>query len=191
MTALLTAVLAFGALAGCTSSQTGGNPTAAPTTGGGQTSSEPTSDGSGTSLDVSKFVGTPCSVLTADQVATLGSVRAPEPGTGTLGPNCVWRGQDAIKNSKYTVHVTKDQNFDNQVNEVKNNAVFTDKKIDGVRVISTDRLDGEVTCLVSLQASKTDSVTIQVNVASDEQASKKACPEGERLAQLIIGNLKG
>ncbi|SFR22997.1 Protein of unknown function [Lentzea waywayandensis] len=191
MTALLTAVLAFGALAGCTSSQTGGSPTTASATGSEQTSSQPTSDGSDSGLSITKYVSAPCNILTASQLTTLGSVRAPAPGTGTLGPNCVWSGQDVIKNSRYTVHVTEGQNYENQVNEVKNNAVFTDKKIDGVRVISTDRLDGLVTCLVSLQISKTDSVTIQVNVASDEQATKKACPEGERVAQLIISNLKG
>ncbi|MDX3662838.1 DUF3558 domain-containing protein [Streptomyces sp. ID05-26A] len=191
MTALLTAVLAFGALAGCTSTQTGGNPTSAPTTGTEQTSSQPTSDGSDSGLSIAKYTSAPCNILTADQAKTLGSVRAPAPGSGLLGPNCVWSGQDVIKNSRYTVHVTADQDFEKQVNEVKNDAVFTDKKIAGARVISTDRLDGLITCLVSIQVSKTDSVTIQVNVASDEQAAKKACVEGERVAQLIIGNLKG
>ncbi|MFD4639446.1 DUF3558 domain-containing protein [Lentzea sp. NPDC058436] len=191
MTALLTAVLAIGALAGCTSSQTGGNPTPAPTTGGEQTSSQPTNDGSDSGLSITKYTSAPCTILKADQVTTLGSVREAAPGTGLLGPNCVWSGKDPIKNSRYTVHVTAGQDFEKQVNEVKGDAVFNDKKIDGVRVISTDRLDGLVTCLASVQISKTDSVTIQVNVASDEQATKKACAEGERVAQLIIGNLKG
>jgi hypothetical protein len=191
MTALLTAVLAFGALAGCTTSQTGGNPTTAQSTGAEQTSSEPTSDGPDAGLSIAKYVSNPCSILTASQVTTLGSVRAPEPGTGELGPNCVWRGQDVIKNSKYTVHTTENKSFEDIVNNVKANPVFTDKKIDGVRVISTSQTDASTGCLTTLQASKTDSVTVQVATATDERAAKPACTEAERVAQLIITNLKG
>lgn len=191
MTALLTAVLAFGALVGCTSPQTGGNPTTPAPTGAEQTSSEPTSDGSDAGLSIAKFVSNPCSILTTSQVTTLGSVRAPEPGTGELGPLCTWKGQDVIKNSRYTISVTENKSFEDMVSNVKDNPVFTDKKIDGVRVISTSQTDASTGCLTSLQASKTSSVTVQVATAADERASKPACQESERVAQLIITNLKG
>ncbi|MET9227549.1 DUF3558 domain-containing protein [Lentzea sp. NPDC003310] len=191
MTALLTAVLAFGVLAGCTNSETGGNPTTASTTGGGQTSSQPTSEDPGTKLDVTKFVSAPCTILTASQVTTLGSVRAPEPGTSALGPNCTWDGQDSIKNSTYEISVTTGKDFDAMNENSKKNGVFVDKQIDGVRVISTDSTDASMYCLTSIQASKTDSVTVQISTASDERATKKPCPETERVAQLIITNLKG
>ncbi|WP_439663883.1 DUF3558 domain-containing protein [Lentzea sp. HUAS TT2] len=191
MTALLTAAFAFSALAGCTSTQTGGNPTTAAPTGADQTSSQPTSDGSGAGLSIAKYVSAPCTILTASQVATLGSVRAPAPGTGELGPLCTWMGQDVIKNSRYTISVTANKNFDDMVSNVKSNPVFTDKKIDDVRVISTSQTDASTGCLTSLQASKTDSVTVQVATAADERASKPACTESERVAQLIITNLKG
>lgn len=191
MTALLTAVLAFGALVGCSGTKTGGNPTTPPATGAETTSSEPTSNGSAEGLSIAKYVSNPCSILTASQVTTLGSVRAPEPGTAELGPNCVWKGQDVIKNSKYTVSVTEGKNFEDMVNNVKGNPVFTDKKIDGVRAFSTSQTDASTGCLTSLQASKTDSVTVQVATASDERATKPACQESERVAQLIISNLKG
>jgi hypothetical protein len=187
MTALLATVFAFGALAGCTPSQTGGTPTTGAQTG----SSTPTSDGSGTGLSIAKYVSAPCTILKADQVATLGSVKAPAPGSGVLGPNCTWDGKDVIKNSSYTVNVTEDKDFDDMVNNVKNDRVFTDKKLDGVRVITTDEVDGELACMTSVQVSKTDSVTVQVSAAADERATKKACPEAERVAQLIITNLKG
>ncbi|MET8759817.1 DUF3558 domain-containing protein [Lentzea sp. NPDC004782] len=191
MTVLLTAVLALGALAGCSDNKTGGTPTTPPASGTGKTSSEPPSGSSGPGLSIAKYVADPCSILTAAQVSTLGSVRAPVKGAGELGPNCTWRGQDVIKNSGYVIAVTQGKDFDAMVSNVKDNPVFTDKKIDGVRVISTDRTDASTGCLTSLQASKTDSVTIQVSTAADERATKKACPEGERVAQLIISNLKG
>ena len=187
MTALLATVFAFGALAGCTSTQTGGTPT----TGAQTTSDKPTSDGSDTGLSIAKFVSAPCTILKPDQVATLGSVKAPAPGTGLLGPNCTWDGQNVIKNSSYTVNVTADKDFDDMVNNVKNDPVFTDKKLNGIRVITTDSVDGELACMSSVQVSKTDSVTVQVSASADERATKKDCPEAERVAQLIITNLKG
>jgi len=187
MTALLATVFAFGALAACSPSQTGGNPT----TGAQTTGSQPTSDGSGTGLSIAKYVSAPCTILKADQAATLGTVLAPVPGTGTLGPNCLWKGKDVIKNSSYTVHVTEDRDFDSLVDNVKANPVFTDKKLDGLRTISTDRADGELACLTSVEVSKSNSFTVQIATAADERATKKACPEAERVAQLIITNLKG
>jgi hypothetical protein len=190
MTALLAAVFALGALAGCTNTQTGGNPTT-PATGAQTGSNTPTSDGSGTDLSVAKYVSAPCSILKPDQVATLGTLRSTTPGTGALGPNCTFQGKDVIKNSTYEISVTQGQDFDDMVSNVKNNPVFTDKKLDGVRVISTDRAGGELACLTSVQASKTDSVTVQVSTAADERATKKPCAESERVAQLIITNLKG
>ncbi|MET9629105.1 DUF3558 domain-containing protein [Lentzea sp. NPDC006480] len=187
MTALLAAVFAFGALAGCTSTQTGGTPT----TGAQTTTGSPTSDGSDGGLSIAKYLSAPCSILKQDQVATLGTTLAATPGTGPLGPNCLWKGKDVIKNSTYTISLTEGQDFDSMVSNVKNNPVFTDKKIDGVRVISTDRADGELACLTSVQASKTDAVTVSVSASAEERATKKPCPEGERVAQLIITNLKG
>ncbi|MCP2246463.1 DUF3558 domain-containing protein [Lentzea aerocolonigenes] len=189
MTALLATVFAFGALAGCTSSQTGGNPTTPPATGGQTTTSEPTSGGPG--LSIAKYVSAPCSVLKPDQVATLGTLRATTPGTGVLGPNCTYQGKDVIKNSTYVVTVTEGQDFEDAVNNVKDTPNFTDKKIDGVRVVSYDRGGGELACATVVQASKTDSVMVQVSTAADERTAKKPCPESERVAQLIITNLKG
>ena len=191
MTALFTAVLAFGALAGCTGNTTGGSPTTADQTGAGQTSSASTSSESPSGLSLAKYVSKPCDTLKPDQVATLGAVRQGEVGTDVLGPLCTWRGQDPIKNSTYDVSVTEGKDFESRVEGVKTNGVFIDKKIDGVRVVSTDGTDGAMYCLTMIQVSKTDSVTVQIAGATDERATKKPCPETERVAQLIITNLKG
>ncbi|SDP56425.1 Protein of unknown function [Lentzea jiangxiensis] len=191
MTALLTAVLAFGALAGCTGNTTGGTPTTGAQTGTEQTSSAPTSSESPSGLSITKYLSKPCDILKPDQVATLGSVKTAAAGTDVLGPTCKWDGQDPIKNSGYEVSVTEGKDFEAQVENVRKNRVFVDKQIDGVRVISTDETDGAMYCLTSIQVSKTDSVTVQIAGATDERATKKPCPETERVAQLIITNLKG
>ncbi|SDL86795.1 Protein of unknown function [Lentzea albidocapillata subsp. violacea] len=191
MTALLTAVLAFGALAGCTGNTTGGTPTTPSETGAGKTSSTPTSAESPSGLSIAKYVSKPCDILKPDQVATLGSVKAGVASTKQLGPVCVWDGTDPIKNSSYDISVTEGKDFEAMNENAKKNGVYVEKKIDGVRVISTDSTDGAMFCLTSVQVSKTDSVTVQIASATDERATKKPCPETERVAQLIITNLKG
>jgi hypothetical protein len=191
MTALLTALLAFGALAGCTGNTTGGTPTTPATNGSEQTSSAPTSGESPSGLSIAKYVSKPCDTLKPDQVATLGSVKEGVASTDVLGPMCTWEGKDPIKNSAYDVSVTEGKDFDSRVEGVKGNGVFVDKKIDGLRVVSTDGTDGAMYCLTMIQVSKTDSITVQIAGATDERATKKPCPETERVAQLIITNLKG
>lgn len=191
MTALLTAVLAFGALAGCTGNPTSGNPTPAATETG-QTGSTPTSSDSPSGFDISKYATKPCDVLKPEQLATLGSVREGATSTGALGQNCLWRGQDATKNSSYTVHMSVGMDFDDQAAGSKqSNNFFEEKKIDGLRAYSTDGTDGAMFCLTTVEASATDSITVQFSSAAAERGTKKPCSESERIAQLIITNLKG
>jgi hypothetical protein len=190
MTALLTVVLAIGALAGC-SEKTGGNANTTAPTAGQQTTTAPTSADSPSGLSIDKFVSKPCDILTTAQVAKLGSVRAPEPGSDVLGPLCTWKGQDVVKNSRYTVSVTKDKDVEEMVANVKSDPVFTDHKVDGVRFVTSDGTNGQMSCATIIQVSKKDSVTVQVSVAKDEQATKKACPESEAVSKMIVENLKG
>jgi hypothetical protein len=190
MTALLTVVLAIGALAGC-SEKTGGNANTTAPTDTGSTGTAPTTGNTATGLSIDKFVSSPCTVLTSAQVAKLGSLRAPEPSTDVLGPLCVWKGQDVTKNSRYTVSVTKDKDVAEMVDSVKSNPVFTDHKVGGIRYITNDQTNGEMSCATIVEVSKSDSVTVQVNVAPAEKATKKPCTESESVATMIVENLRG
>ncbi|MGW6936394.1 DUF3558 family protein [Lentzea sp. NPDC054927] len=190
MTALLTAVIAVGVLAGC-SEKTGGNAnTTAPGTGD-QTSSSPTSSDSSSGLSIAKFVDKPCDVVTAAQLAKLGSVRAPETTSTPIGQQCAWKGQDVIKNSTYRVAVTADKPVDEMVANVKDSGVFTDHKVDGIRFITYDATDASIDCRTIIQVSDTDSVTSSVSVASAERATKKPCTASEEFAKLVVETLKG
>ncbi|MDX8034002.1 DUF3558 domain-containing protein [Lentzea sp. BCCO 10_0856] len=190
LTALLTAVIAIGVLAGC-SEKTGGNAnTTAPTTGE-QTGSTPTSSGSSTGLSIAKFVDKPCDLVTAAQLPKLGSVRAPETASSTIGPRCDWKGQDVIKNSTYRVAVTKDKSVEDMIANVKNSAVFTDHKVDGIRFVTYDATDASIDCRTIIEVSDTDSVTSSVSIASAERAAKKPCTESEVFAKMIVETLKG
>jgi hypothetical protein len=188
MTALLTAVLAIGVLAGC-SEKTGGNANTTAPTAGEQTSTTPTSSGPSSGLSIAKFANKPCDLLTAAQVAKLGDVGAPETGTSTLGPKCTWKGKDVLKNSTYTVYSTVD--VEEMVNNVKSNPIFTDKKVGDVRVIVNDSTDGTLHCRAIVEVSKTDSATVDASIAKDERASKPACTEVESVATMVIENLRG
>ncbi|MDT7782559.1 MAG: hypothetical protein QOF58_978 [Pseudonocardiales bacterium] len=190
MTALLTVALAIGALAGC-SEKTGGNATTTAPTGGEQTSSSPTSQGSSSGLSIAKVASKPCDTLTAAQVAKLGTVAAGKSSTGILGPECQWKGQDVIKNSTYTVTVTEDKDVDDMVANIKSNPIFQDKKSDGVRLVTNDSTDGTLHCSTIIEVSKTDSVTVYAAIAADERPTKPACPESEKIAKMVIENLRG
>lgn len=190
MTALLTAVLAIGALAGC-SEKTGGNANTTAPTGGEQTSTAPTTEGSSSGLSIAKFVSKPCDVLTAAQVTKLGTVSAGKSGTNVLGAECEWKGQDVIKNSTYSVTVTEDKDVDDMVANVKSSPIFQDKKSEGVRLVTNDGSDGTLHCSTIIEVSKTDSVTVYVSIAADERPTKPACPESETVAKMVIENLKG
>ncbi|HEX7303276.1 DUF3558 family protein [Lentzea sp.] len=190
MTALLTAVIAVGVLAGC-SEKTGGNASTTTPTGGGQTSSAPTSESSSSGLSIAKFADKPCDLLTTAQVAKLGQVSAPKTSTSTLGPKCTWEGKDVLKNSTYTVYASADKDVEAMVNNVKGNPIFTDKKIGDVRVVINDSTDGVIHCRAIIEVSKTDSATVDADIAADERAAKPACTEAESVAKMVIETLKG
>ncbi|GGU42653.1 DUF3558 domain-containing protein [Lentzea flava] len=190
ITALLTAVLTIGVLAGCSEKTPGNANTTAPTTAD-QTSTAPTSGGSSSGLSIAKFVSKPCDILTAAQVAKLGQVKAPQPGTTVLGPECVWKGQDVIKNSTYTVVITEDKSVEEMVAQLKSSPIFTDKKVADVRVIVNDSTDGVMHCRALIEVSKTDSVTLDASIAKDERPTKPACNEVESFAAMVIENLRG
>lgn len=190
MTALLTAVIAIGVLAGC-SEKTGGNANTPAPTAGDQTSTPPTSSGSSTGLSIAKFADKPCDLVTAAQLPKLGSVRAPETATSVIGPRCDWKGQDVIKNSTYRVAVTQDKDVEGIIANVKDSPVFTDHKVDGVRFVTYDGTDASIDCRTIIQVSDTDSVTSSVSIASAERAAKKPCTESEEFAKMIVETLKG
>jgi hypothetical protein len=190
MNALLAAVVAIGVLAGC-SEKTGGNANTSTPSPGDKTSTAPTSSGSSTGLSIAKFANKPCDLVTAAQLPKLGSVKAPEAGTSVIGPRCEWKGQDVIKNSTYRVVVTQDKDVEGIVSSVKNNPVFTDHKVDGVRFVTYDATDASIDCRTIIQVSDTDSVTSSVSVASAERATKKPCTESEEFAKLVVQTLRG
>ena len=190
MTALLTAVIAIGVLAGC-SEKTGRNAnTTAPSTGD-QTSSVPTNGGSSSGLSIAKFADKPCDLVTAAQLAKLGSVRAPETASSPIGPRCDWKGQDVTKNSTYRAAVTQGKDVESTIANVKNSPVFTDHKVDGVRFVTYDATDASIDCRTIIQVSDTDSVTASVSIATAERATKKPCTESEEFAKMIVETMKG
>ncbi|MFD5828047.1 DUF3558 family protein [Lentzea sp. NPDC060358] len=190
MTALLTAVVAVGVLAGC-SEKTGGNASTTEPTGGGQTSTAATSTGSSSGLSIAKFAEKPCDLLTSAQVAKLGEVAAPETSTSTLGPKCTWEGKNISKNSSYVVYATVDKDVESMISNVKGNPVFTDKKIGDVRVVINDSTDGVIHCRAIIAVSKTESATVDADIAAEERSAKPACTEVESVAKMVIETLKG
>lgn len=190
MTVLLTAALAVGALAGC-SEKTGGTANTTTPAGTETSSTAPSSDGADTGLSIAKFVSKPCDVLTSAQLSQLGALRPAEPGSGPLGEECSWEGQDVIKNSSYSVAVSQDRDVEEMVANVKSSPVFTDHEVEGVRFVTYDGTDGSMDCTTIIEASKSDSVTVIAQMSAEERAAKKPCTQVELVAKMIVENLRG
>jgi hypothetical protein len=190
-TTLLATLFAVAALAGCSDVKGG-----TPTTGNTQPPATETSDTGSTrapttELNIDKVKDKPCDVLTAAQVTALGNVDVPRQRKAALGPSCVWDGKEALDDSTYEIWVGTEQSFENQLNTSRSAAVFSEKTIEGVRTFSRDSADGIRLCLTVIEAGKTGTVGVSMNLAKNKAATQKACTETEKLAATVIGNLKG
>lgn len=190
MTALLTAVLAIGVLAGC-SEKTGGNANTTAPTGGEQTSTPPTSGGSSSGLDIAKFVSKPCDVLTKTQLAAFGNLKAPEPRTAPLGPACDWKGVEVLRDSSFTVTLADGQKYDTLLSNSRKSPVFNEQKIDGLRSFNSDDTDGTRDCATAVETSEESAILVQINVASQLKGTKKPCDESSKIATAVISTLRG
>src|SRR4051794_14525485 len=96
---LLMAVSAL-LLGGC-SEKGSGTPSAEPGvhtgTPSGTASSAPSTDTGGPELPLSTFVDKPCELLKAEQVAGLGTFKAPAKSTNAATSQCKWGAQDVTK----------------------------------------------------------------------------------------------
>ncbi len=190
-TTLLATLFAAAALAGCSDVE-GGTPTTSNTPPPATETSNTGSTGTpATELSLDKVKDKPCDILTAAQVTALGNVDSPRPRKAALGPSCVWDGKEALDDSTYEIWVATDQVFENQLSASRSDAVFSEKTIQGVRTFSGDSTDGVRMCLTVIEAGKTGTVGVSMNLAKNKAATQKACTETEKLAATVIGNLKG
>jgi len=185
---LLATLFATAALAGCTN--VGGTPTTGSTPPPATESSD-TGSPTAVELGIDKFKDKPCDFLTAAQVTQLGNVKAPTTRQAALGPACSWNGKDILEDSAYEISTASEQSYETLLGNSRKFPVFSEKTIQGIRTLSSDDTDGTRACETIVEAGKTGAVLVHVDVAMKKVPTQKPCAESERVAALVIGNLRG
>lgn len=194
-TLILLALAVVGMASGCTGKNPG-NATPGPTSGGdtvATTTSKPATVPGGPDIDLGKFAAKPCDLLQADQLAQLGSFKAPEPGSNTLGPSCKWRAQKVLEGASYTVTlVTGGSTFEEISKNAKKDAVNRETKIADYSAVSSDQTNGKGNCGTAVGVSSKGALLVQAGSENENSAEyKDTCAASEKVAALVVGNLKG
>ncbi|GAA3875697.1 hypothetical protein GCM10022243_45760 [Saccharothrix violaceirubra] len=173
-----------------------GAPTPA-ATGRGSTAISPNVTGSqpphGDDVGVAKFLDKPCDLVKADQLALLGRIRETKPGTNTLGPMCTWKGTEPTKDNTYELSlVTKNATFDSMVENFRDYPIFRETTIAGLTAVSADRTNGTSNCSTLVRTSAKNPIFVQTSLpATGQGTADKSCQASEKVAAIIVGNLKG
>jgi hypothetical protein len=190
---MLTAATAMLLVAGCSQKNPGdANPQSNPSTAE-STSATSSANPTGSELSVAKFASNPCGLLTADQLAQLGTFKAPETSDNPLGNKCRWGAQDILKGAAYSVIVgTKGQTFDDVAKNSQGVTVYRPTTVGGYQAVSSDATDGKGNCTTAVGTSSKDVFVVQISI-ENESAPEHAdsCAATEKVAALVVQNLKG
>jgi hypothetical protein len=144
-------------------------------------------------LDIGKFKSSPCDLIKADQLATLGTFKAPETDAKPLGPGCVWRPQNVTQGTQYTLTlVTNGSTIESMTKTAKDDPVFKEIKVEGRPAISSDGTNGRGDCGTAVGTSGKDAILVQLNTENEASPDfQDSCAATEKAAAFVIQNLKG
>lgn len=188
---LLTIAACATAVSGCSTKDPGRATTQTPST---ETTSPSTSKrAAGPDLDLSRFTSNPCQLLKPDQLAQLGTFDAPESGNQQLGPGCTWTAKEVLKGATYSVTLsTKGNTLESMMQNAKTEPVFREATVAGYPAFSSDGTTGKGDCGTYVGTSDKDAVVVQISVENRESPEyKDSCGATEKVAALVVGNLKG
>lgn len=193
---LLVAVSAC--LLGSCSAKDPGTPSAesgAPTgTSGSTASSAPSTSTGGAELPISTFTDKPCELLKADQVAQLGTFKAPAKSTNSVASLCKWGAQDILKGLSYTISVaTTGTDFKTSAEQAKaNNPYFKETKVGEYPAYNSDGTDAKGSCTTGVGTPSKGVFLAQVIMENEALPEyEDPCAATEKVAALVIQNLKG
>ncbi|HEX6344336.1 DUF3558 domain-containing protein [Umezawaea sp.] len=195
---LLATISAIGLVAGCSGKDGGratpetGTQTGAPAS---STGTSPSSSFEGVELDTGKFAAKPCDALTPAQLSTLGTFKAGEAGTSALGPSCDFRAQKVLEGVTYEVVIASSGNTIESIveNLKKNNTpVVKETKVSGYAAVNSDQTNAKGSCATAVGTSSEDAISVQLITENEALPEyKDPCGQTEKVAALIIQNLKG
>lgn len=188
---LLTTAAFAAAVSGCSTKDPGRATTESPTTE--TTSPSSSRRASGPDLDISKFASRTCDLLTADQLARLGTFDHPETDDDAFGPGCRWGAKEVLKGAAYTVTLsTKGNTLESMMANARTEPVFRETTVAGYPAFSSDGTNGKGNCGTYVRTSSKDAVVVQISIENkDAPEYKDSCGATEKVAALVVENLKG
>ncbi len=150
-----------------------------------------TSSASGSpQLSFDEFLSKPCDILTTEQVASLGSFKAPKPEDDSTGPSCRLSGADTAVDPSYEVTFMTEGNTIESVRENTGSyAISEEKEIDSYPAVSFDSTDGLRNCSTAVGISDDQVFLAQTNINKSDPNYGKACVSSEKLASLVLESL--
>jgi len=183
-------------LAGC-SEKDPGTPSAESTTRTGTPSSgtsTTTADSGLPELALDTFKSDPCQLLKTDQVAELGTFKAPVKSTNEVAVQCRWGAQDVTKGATYTVAIaTTEASFDSASAQAKQKfPVFTLKKVLDYPAYSADATDAKGACTTGVGTPSKGVFLVQIIMDNEKLPEyNNPCAATEKAAEFVVKNLKG
>ncbi|MET8756302.1 DUF3558 domain-containing protein [Lentzea sp. NPDC004782] len=186
----LTIVTLAGIMSACSGTEPG-RPTASNPTG--TTPSSTSKAAPGPDLDLSKFTSRPCDLLTAAQLAQLGTFDPPTSGHQELGPGCRWEAKEVLKGAAYSVTLSTEGNTLESMREAsKAEPVFRETTVAGYPAFSKDGTTGKGNCGTAVKTSSKEAIYVQISTLNKETPEyKDSCRATEKVAALVVQNLKG
>ncbi|WP_199442452.1 DUF3558 domain-containing protein [Umezawaea beigongshangensis] len=194
MLAILIIGIAISSVTACSEDSTGratpGNSTR-PSSSSTNTVESSTSISSQLSFDA--FKSKPCDILTAQQVASLGTFDPPEAENDALGPSCRLDGKDISVDPSYEVTFLTDGSTIESIRENAGSyAVSRETEIDSYPAVIFDSTDGLLNCSTAVGIATDQVFLAQTNITEkDPDYSGNACAAAENLASLVLESLKG
>jgi len=191
---MLMAAAAILLVAGCSQKSAGeASPQSSSTATESTTESTGSTSSTSPGLSVTKFASNPCGLLKTDQLAQLGTFKAPETSDNPLGNKCRWAAQDVLKGAAYSVIVgTKGQTFDEVAKNSQGVKVYRPTSVGGYQAVSSDATDGKGNCTTAVGTSSKDVFVVQISIENESTPEHAdSCAATEKVAALVVQNLKG
>ncbi|WNV89920.1 DUF3558 domain-containing protein [Umezawaea sp. Da 62-37] len=185
-------------LLGACSEKDPGTPSAEPDvstgTATGTTSSAPSTDTGAPELSLNAFADKPCDLLKSDEIAQLGTFKAPVKSSNEATTQCRWAAQDVTKGVAYTVAVTTNGvAFETAAQQAKsNNPYFETTEVSEYPAFNTDGTDAKGSCSTGVGTPSKGVFLVQINMENKALPEYNApCAATEKAAALVVKNLKG
>jgi hypothetical protein len=133
-----------------------------------------------------------CGILRAEQLSALG-VTAGKQDNSPTGPSCSWKPIDSNGTAFDIALLSKVQGLDSVYSHRDDFRVFRPTQLAGYPAADTDDTDAaHGDCGTSVATANGAGFDVRVNVRSQQSPDyKNPCSVSEKIAQVVLGNLKG